>query len=135
MLSVTSQFAARSAIGQFAKIVMSPRVAQATQESCELVQTIAKSYCPVDTGALTASIAISQPNEGDASITQSVAPGMFYAPYVEYGTGRRGDPSAPYAHVMSWPGMHAQPYMRPALDEARGQVKDIFLRQLGGPWS
>lgn len=134
MLAITSQFAARNAIGRFAQVVMSPRVTQACQESCELIQSIAKGYCPVDTGALQESITISQPNEGDASITQSVAPGMFYASYVEYGTGRRGDPSAPYAHVQSWPGMRAQPYMRPALDEGRGQVKDVFLRNLGGPW-
>jgi|HubBroStandDraft_1064217.scaffolds.fasta_scaffold08363_6 HK97 gp10 family phage protein len=131
MLRVTSQFAPRSNIGQFAKVVISPLCAEATQASCELVQGIAKGYCPVDTGALRDSIVVSEAVEGDATITQSVAPGMFYASYVEYGTGRRGDPSAPYPHVMSWPGMHAQPYMRPALDEARGQVKDIFLQKLG----
>jgi len=135
MLAVTSQFAPRSNIGQFAKVVMGPRCAEATQASCELVQTIAKGYCPVDTGALQASIAISEPVEGDATVTQSVAPDMPYASYVEYGTGRRGDPSAPYAHVESWPGQEAQPYMRPALDEARGQVKDVFLQKLGGPWN
>jgi HK97 gp10 family phage protein len=134
MLRVTSQFAARAASGQFAKVVMGPRVSAAVAESCTLVQTIAKGYCPVATGALRDSIALSEPNEGDASVTQSVAPGMYYASYVEYGTGRRGDPSAPYAHVMSWPGMNAQPYMRPALDEAKSQVKDVFLRNLGAPF-
>jgi HK97 gp10 family phage protein len=134
MLTVTSQFAARAGSGQFAKVVISPRVVAAVQESCELVQSIAQGYCPVDTGALQASISIDQPAEGDSAITGSVGPHMPYASYVEYGTGRRGDPTAPYAHVESWPGMKAQPYMRPALDEARGQVKDIFLRQLGGPW-
>lgn len=135
MLAITSQFAPRDGIGRFAKVVMGPRVAAACLESATIIQTIAKGYCPVDTGALRDSIAIAEPTEGDASVTQSVAPGMFYASYVEYGTGRRGDPSAPYAHVMSWPGMAAQPYMRPALDEGRGQVKDIFLRNLGGPWT
>jgi HK97 gp10 family phage protein len=135
MLSVTSQFAPRSGSGQFAKVVMGPRCAEATQASCDLVKTIAQGYCPVDTGALRDSIQVSEAVEGDATVTQSVAPGMFYASYVEYGTGRRGDPSAPYAHVESWPGMAAQPYMRPALDEARGQIKDVFLQKLGGPWS
>jgi HK97 gp10 family phage protein len=134
MLSITSQFAARSGIGRFAEVVMSPRVAGAVTESCRLVQTIAEQYCPVDTGALRDSITIDPLNVGDASITGSVAPHMPYASYVEYGTGQRGDPSAPYAHVASWPGMPAQPFMRPALDEARGQVKDIFLRQIGGPF-
>ena len=134
MLTVTSQFAPRSGIGRFAQVTMSPRVSAAVQESCELVQSIAQTYCPVDTGALQASITIDPLNEGDASITGSVGPHMPYSSYVEYGTGRRGDPSAPYAHVESWPGMPAQPYMRPALDEARGQVKDVFLRKLGGPF-
>ena len=134
MLKVTSQFAPRNGLGQFAKVVMGPRCAEATQASCELVQGIAQGYCPVDTGALRDSIAISEPVEGDASVTQSVAPGMFYASFVEYGTGRRGDPSAPYPHVETWPGMNAQPYMRPAMDEARGQIADIFLQKLGRPW-
>lgn len=134
MLTITSQFAPRNDLGRFAKVVMSPRCVSAVQESCELVQSIAQGYCPVDTGALQASITIDPPKEGDASVTGSVAPHMPYASYVEYGTGQRGDPSAPYAHVSTWPGMNAQPYMRPALDEARGQVKEIFLRELGGPW-
>ncbi len=133
-LAITSQFAPRSGIGQFARVVMSPRCVEAVQESCELIQASAQGYCPVDTGALQASITIDPPTEGDASVTGSVAPHTDYASYVEYGTGRRGDPSAPYAHVESWPGQAAQPYMRPALDENRGKVKDIFLRQLGAPW-
>jgi HK97 gp10 family phage protein len=134
MLSVTSQFAPRSGIGQFAKVVMGPRCAAATQESCELIQTLEQGYAPVDTGALRDSITIDPPNEGDASVTQSVGPHVSYASYQEYGTGMRGDPTAPYAHVMSWPGIPAHPFVRPAMDEARGKVKDIFQRQLGGPW-
>ena len=135
MLKITSQFAPRSDIGRFAKVVMTPRAIAAVQESCELIQKTAQGYCPVDTGDLQASITIDPPVEGDASVTGSVAPHMPYASYVEYGTGQRGDPSAPYPHVMTWPGMAAQPYMRPALDESKGQVKDIFTRALGGPWS
>ena len=112
---------------------MVPRAVEAVQESCELIQASAQSYCPVDTGALQASITIDPPVEGD-TVTGSVAPHEPYASYVEYGTGDRGDPTAPYPHVEGWPGMAAQPYMRPALDEARGKVKNIFVRKLGGPW-
>lgn len=135
VLKVTSQFAPRSDIGRFASVVMSPRVSAAVQESCELVQTIAQGYCPVDTGALQASITIDQLIEGDASVTGSVAPHQPYASFVEYGTGQKGDPAAPYAHVESWPGMPAKPFMRPALDEAKGKVKDIFIRQIGAPFA
>ena len=130
MLKVTAQFAARNGLGQFAKAVVGPLVTEAVQASCGLVQATAKEYCPVDTGALQDSITIDPP-DGDTAITGSVAPHMFYAPFVEYGTGQRGDPSAPYPHVETWPGQPAQPYMRPALDEARGKVKDVFLRTLG----
>lgn len=134
MLKVTSQFAARSGAGRFASVVMGPRCVEAVQESCELVQSIAQGLCPVDTGALQASITIDPPVIGD-TVTGSVAPHEDYASYVEYGTGDRGDPTAPYAHVAGWPGQAAQPYMRPAKDEAKGQIKDVFIRQLGGPWN
>jgi HK97 gp10 family phage protein len=135
MLKVTAQFAPRSLTGQFVKVVMVPRAVDAVQESLELIQTTAQDYCPVDTGDLQASITIDEPVAGDASVTGSVAPHMPYASYPEYGTGDRGDPTAPYAHVAGWPGQAAQPYMRPALDEGRGKVKDVFLRNLGGPWN
>jgi hypothetical protein len=48
---------------------------------------------------------------------------------VEFGTGRRGASSAgagPYSYDPNWPGMVAQPYMRPALDTARPQILAAF---------
>lgn len=132
MLTVKSQFVPRSDLGRFAQVKVSPTVAAAVQESCELVQSIAQGYCPVDTGALQASITIDALDDSGVTIIGAVGPHMPYAAYVEYGTGRRGDPTAPYAHVESWPGMPAQPYMRPAKDETKGQVKDIFVRNVGG---
>ena len=111
---------------------IAPAVRASVQASLQLIQQAAQAVCPVATGALRDSITI-QMEDNDTGTSGSVGPTMFYAQYVEYGTGRRGGP-APYPHVMSWPGMHAQPYMRPALDEARGQVKDIFLQKLGAPF-
>jgi HK97 gp10 family phage protein len=134
MVTITAKFTPRGDISRFAQVVMMLRVSQAVQESCELVQSLEQDRCPIDTGALLASITLDPQTMGDDSITGSVAPHMPYASYVEYGTGMRGDPSAPYGHVMSWPGMAAQPYVRPAVDEAKGQIKDIFLRNLEGPW-
>ncbi len=72
---------------------MVPRAVEAVQESCELIQASAQAYCPVDTGALQASITIDPPVEGD-TVTGSVAPHEPYASYVEYGTGDRGDPDS-----------------------------------------
>lgn len=131
MLTVKSQFAPRTDLGRFAQVRVSPAVSAAVQESCELIQSLAQGYCPVDTGALQASITIDPLDDSGVTVVGAVGPHMPYASYVEYGTGERGDPTAPYSHVSGWPGMSAQPYMRPALDEARGQVKDIFIRQIG----
>ena len=52
-----------------------------------------------------------------------------YAAYVEYGTGVRGAASpgageGPYDP--NWPGMVAQPYLRPALDTARPAIVEVF---------
>ena len=72
MLRIASQFAPRSGIGQFAKVVMSPRCVTAVAAACVLIQTLEQGYCPVDTGALRDSITIDPPVEGDASVTGSV---------------------------------------------------------------
>jgi len=59
---------------------------------------------------------------------------MFYAGYVEFGTGRRGAASpgaGPFPYRQSWPGMAAQPYCRPALDIGRSQVLTAWQAALG----
>ena len=103
----------------------------------KLIEDAAIQRCPVDTGALVSSISTSvtrgiQSATAGGPISSSifavqgiVAPHEPYAAYVEYGTGRRGASSAgagkgPYSE--NWPGMVAQPYMRPALDENRDAV-------------
>jgi hypothetical protein len=52
-----------------------------------------------------------------------------HAAYVEYGTGQRGEASAgagdgPYDP--NWPGMVAQPFLRPATDLSRPAIVEIF---------
>jgi len=101
----------------------------------EVVKETAKGYCPVDTGLLQSSITANvtrgiQLAMAGGPISDSlfavqgvIAPHTDYASYVEYGTGQRGSP-APYAHTDK-PGMRAQPYMRPALDEHREDVIDL----------
>jgi hypothetical protein len=52
-----------------------------------------------------------------------------HAAYVEYGTGIRGAESAgagPYPYSPTWAGMPAQPYLRPALDIAKDEVRQAF---------
>lgn len=58
-----------------------------------------------------------------------------YAPFVEYGTGRRGsgsdvEPPADY-HYGPKPGMAAHPYLRPAWDEEQENVLSGLADDLG----
>jgi HK97 gp10 family phage protein len=127
-LWATARWTPRGDLGQFVSAVVTPAVRASVEASCAVVQEAAKAMCPVDTGALRDSIATTIV-ESDKAIRGYVAPGMSYAGYVEFGTGRRGAASAgagsgPYDP--NWPGMVAQPYMRPAVDESHEAVMDLF---------
>lgn len=74
-----------------------------------MIQETAKSNCPVDTGQLRNSIEVSKTEHAVL-----VGTNVEYAPYVEYGTGRRGDPTV--AHRHDWEGMYPQPFLYPALN-------------------
>lgn len=74
----------------------------------------------VDTGNLLGSI------EGHSEGTSGeVSTGVEYAPYLEFGTGRRGEASefpgkpADLTYSEDWAGMAARPYMIPSAEEAR----------------
>jgi HK97 gp10 family phage protein len=131
MIGAVAKFVPNGNPAQWCEQFLRAPVSKAVSDGCTLILNVAKEYCPVDTGALRDSIA---QNVEDApnGVNGSVSAGMYYATYVEFGTGRKGDPSAPYAHVESWPGMVAQPYMRPALDENKAAVLDGFATELGG---
>lgn len=127
-LRATAQFRPRSDLGRFVDIHVSPAVRLGMQEVCAMIEQRAKELCPVDTGALQASISTEIEDVG-RTIRGTVAPHMYYAGYVEFGTGIRGAASAgagegPYSPT--WPGMPASPYLRPALDESRAQIESIF---------
>lgn len=127
-ISARVVFTPRNNAGQFIQTVVTPGViASVTAASQQLAQT-AQGYAPVDTGDLRDSIQANVTETGK-TVVGTVTAGMFYAAYVEFGTGRRGSASpgagaGPYN--LSWPGMVAQPYLRPAMDEMRGLVLDLF---------
>lgn len=127
--AVRAQFKPRNGLGRFTETFITPAVAAAVTASLEHVQALAQGYCPVDTGALRESITIEPLKDSGKTISGSVAPHTDYATYVEYGTGQRGDPTSPYGHTDK-PGQAAQPYMRPALDESRPAILDIFKGQI-----
>lgn len=59
---------------------------------------------------------------------------VYYAPFVEFGTGQRGTGSYPYASELDfgltyrsdWAGMVAQPFMYPAAKSGRKYVKEVL---------
>lgn len=109
-----------------------------------IVQSNAKNRCPVDEDQLRSSIVVTQKDN-----FVDVGTDVEYAPYVEYGTGLRGDPSV--AHVTEkehikdgkktgefypYQGMSPQPYLYPAMveseDMVRGEVRKRLINAMRG---
>lgn len=83
----------------------------------KVVQGVAKKLCPVDTGHLRNSIAV----ESQSNTEVAVGTNVEYAPYVEFGTGQKGDPAV--AHRQDWVGQPPQPFLSPALPLCEEKVK------------
>jgi HK97 gp10 family phage protein len=125
MMTATSTYTPRNDAGQFVSAKVTPAVRASVQAAAQLMFDESQQLVPVRTGALkdSGSVVIA---DKEKTVVGNVQYSAFYATYVEYGTGRRGDPTAPYGHVESWPGMDAHPFMRPALDTTRQAVKELF---------
>ena len=98
-----------------------------------IVQREAQQIVPVDTGNLRDSIQVSESSDDGSRVSVDVYTDVPYAGYVEYGTGQRGAASpgageGPYNP--NWPGMAAQPYMRPALDTSRPEILQVAKEEL-----
>jgi HK97 gp10 family phage protein len=127
-ISARAVFTPRNSAGQFVETVIKPGVVASVQASCDLIKETARSYAPVKTGALAASIDAKIDDSGKTVVGRVFA-NVPYADYVEFGTGRRGAASpqaGPYPYDPDWPGMTPRPFMRPAVDESRGAVLDLF---------
>lgn len=99
------------------------------QRAQAVVLAEAQAICPVDTGELRDSLRVEAITDDGSRLTGAVSANTGYAAYVEFGTGQRGAASAgagPGPYSPTWPGMPAQPYLRPALDQARDQVLAEF---------
>jgi HK97 gp10 family phage protein len=110
-----------------------PRSTQkALLKSSAVFEAGAKAHCPVGTGELRDSIHTEVKDEK----TVAVGTNVNYAPYVEYGTGPKGDPSVPHTTKKFWRykdeegnwhtshGQPPQPFMRPAFAEGKDQVME-----------
>jgi len=90
----------------------------------------AKELCPVDTGKLRNSIKYHTTEDKIYVYTD-----VYYAPFVEFGTGRRGDGSYPINLGFNYGkinGQVAQPFMYPALMSTKDEIINDFINNLRG---
>ena len=112
-------------------LVSDENMAEALAKACALVERTAKEKAPKGTGELRRSIASRVEKDYGVVFTP-----LFYAPYVEYGTGlfaeEGGRKDVPWHYQddegewHSTNGMKPQPFLRPALYENREQIKRLF---------
>lgn len=119
------------------KPISQERLDKILMKACLVVEAAAREKAPKDKGDLARSI--TSRVEDNAGIVYTP---LEYAPYVEYGTGLfaeggNGRKDVPWAYEdeetgeLIWTsGQHPQPYMRPALDENREEVKRILREGL-----
>lgn len=108
------------------------KVKKAVKKATAFVHGQAKELAPFDTGRLKGSIHMNV-DVKYSYVIGKVYTNLKYAPYVEFGTGIRGDGSYPYSpdglnltYKKDWKGMKAQPYMYPALKGAEDYVKTMI---------
>lgn len=98
----------------------------------------AKLLCPVSEDGGTLRNSIHAGVEKDKGRTVGfVKTDVYYAPYVEFGTGQRGEgsPSPPkwdgdLSYRQDWAGMPAQPYLFPSINNNRPQLAKIVMDQV-----
>lgn len=99
--------------------------------ACARIQADAKQNCVVDTGRLRASIVTEVHTEGN-TVVGTVGTNVEYAPYVEFGTGRNGDPSV--EHNTSFEGIAPKPFLYPAFrankDKIENDVTDSVVNEI-----
>lgn len=107
---------------------------EALGEAGEVVRVDAVSNCPVMTGRLRGSI--TNKVDGNCSI---IGTNVEYAPYVEFGTGSKGDKSVAHTSKEKWTyysggqffttsGQSPQPFLVPALKNNSAKIKEILRR-------
>ena len=111
------------------------QIQRAVGKACALVERTAKQKAPKDTGALRRSITSEVEREGNEIVGTVFTP-LEYAPDVEFGTGlfaeKGGRKDVPWCYQddkgewHSTSGQKPQPFMRPALNENREQIKRIL---------
>lgn len=116
-------------------LVDEEKINRALGKACAIVERAAKEKAPKDTGALRRSITSKVEHQEGIVYTS-----LEYAPFIEYGTGlfaeEGGRADVPWRyqddkgewHTTS--GIKPQPFMRPALNENREQIKRVLKEGL-----
>lgn len=109
-------------------------------KACALVERSAKQAAPKGNGALRNSITYKVDVQG-GNIVGTVFTPLYYAPYVEFGTGLfaedKGRKDVPWCyqddegnwHTTS--GQRPQPFLRPALNDNKAQIKKLLKEGKG----
>lgn len=112
--------------------VLGGQLQKGVEDAVSLVYRKADAMVPVDKGDLRGSASNEVVDSGSV-VTGTVAYESDHAAFVEFGTGIRGASSpgaGPYPYNPTWPGMSAQPYLRPALDESDEDILDAIVGTL-----
>ena len=122
----SATFTPRGAGGRFVPVVLTPAAIDGVNAALKIIYDRSQDLVAVDTGALKESGKINEAQSTGLTVAGSVEYTASYAAFVEFGTGIRGAASpgageGPYNP--KWPGMVAQPFLRPPLDQSRDEVK------------
>ena len=127
-------------IGSLTHFIDIQKTEMAVHKACTLVERTAKIKAPKGNGDLRRSITSKIERDGD-DVRGIVYTPLEYAPYVEYGTGlfaEKGDgrKDVPWHYQddegewHSTSGQNPMPFLRPALDANREQIKRILREEL-----
>lgn len=128
-------------IKQLTDIANNENITQAINDSCLLVEHSAKQKAPKGNGELRRSITSRVESSNESEIQGIIYTPLFYAPYVEYGTGLfaengNGRKEVPWSYKdakgewHSTSGQPPSPYLRPALEENREQIVEQIKEAL-----
>lgn len=121
--------------GSFARVeeLLVPKLIKAAAAGAAIALGNTQLLVPVDTGELKASGSATPPEWVGTTVTAYVQYSAAHSAFVEWGTGVRGASSpgaGPWNYDVNWPGMPAQPYLRPGLDMSWSGILDAFQNAL-----
>jgi HK97 gp10 family phage protein len=110
-MTVTGSAQLEAKLKQLDAAVSSEVMAHALLAGALVIEAAAKEKAPVDTGTLKRSISVAVAQTLDSgSLYADIGTDVFYAPFQEFGTRF----------------MRAQPYLRPAFDEKKGEAQNVI---------